>query len=47
MSSESVLTPTTTPSVSQVGLWGNEPRLQDFEKHFYDEGGKPNARGFT
>jgi len=29
-----------------VGFWRDEDRLIDFEKHFYDEGGVPNAKGF-
>lgn len=29
-----------------VDSWGNEPRLKDFETHFYDEGGKPTGKGF-
>lgn len=26
--------------------WKDEPRLINFEKAFYDEGGKPNGKGF-
>ena len=29
-----------------VGMWRDEPRLIDFETHFYDEGGKPTGKGF-
>lgn len=29
-----------------VNWWRDEPRLANFEKFFYDEGGKPNGRGF-
>lgn len=29
-----------------VGHWRDEPRLVDFEKNFYDEGGKPIGKGF-
>jgi len=29
-----------------VNWWRDEPRLQEFEKYFYAEGGKPNGKGF-
>lgn len=29
-----------------VNWWKDEPRLANFEKAFYEEGGKPNGKGF-
>ena len=29
-----------------VNWWKDEPRLANFEKAFYDEGGKPTGKGF-
>lgn len=29
-----------------VASWKDEPRLIEFEQHFYDEGGKPTGKGF-
>jgi len=30
-----------------VGWWRDEPRIANFEKNFYNEGGKPGGSGFT
>lgn len=29
-----------------VNWWKDEPRLANFERAFYEEGGKPNGKGF-